>query len=337
MIIIPIMNSYKKIVVTGSAGFIGATFCYEALKKGYKILGVDNYSNSSSVTTEILKTTFPDFSFSELDVSCELRKLTREIETFNPNLIVHLASLNSVTISEDKPDLYWKNNLNSTENILKVMEKITANKIIFSSSASVYGSFNKQPVNEESLLEPLSVYGKTKLACENLIKDNCNDGNLDAVIFRYFNLSGSHKEKLFFNTAKTSENLMSKIIEVAKGNLEEITIYGKDHQTIDGTASRDYIHIDDLISAHFSMIKVLNKISGADVYNLGTGKETTVLDLLETFKEVNKIPIKYIYGKSRSEDISRSFTNPLKIENISGWKTKKNLKDICYDSWNAIK
>ena len=331
------MKSYNKILVTGSAGFIGATFCYEALKKGYKILGVDNYSNSSSVTTEILKTSFSDFSFSELDVSSEFKKLTKIIKAFNPYLIVHLASLNSVTISEDRPDLYWKNNLNSTENILKVMDEIDANKLIFSSSASVYGTFNKQPVNEESLLEPVSVYGKTKLACENLIKDKCSNSHVDAVIFRYFNLSGSHKERLFFNTAKTSESLMSKIIEVAKGDHSEIIIYGKDHQTKDGTASRDYIHIDDLISAHFSIIKIFNKIHGADVFNLGTGKETTVLELIETFKDVNKIPIKYIYGKSRTEDISRSFTNPMKIKNISGWKTKKNLKDICYDSWDPIK
>tara|TARA_B100001750_G_C15514526_1_gene606014 strand:+ start:2701 stop:3705 length:1005 start_codon:yes stop_codon:yes gene_type:complete len=323
-----------KILVTGSAGFIGATFCHKVLKLKHRVLGVDNYSNSLKSSTEILKSYHAkNFSFEDLDLTRKDNVFIQKLESFRPDLVVHFAALKSVSVSEIEPDLYWKNNLDSTVNVIKAMHEVGCRKLIFSSSASVYGKHNTQPVNEDSDLDPASVYGKTKLACENVIKEYCKEGFLDAVIFRYFNLSGCHEDRLFFETPKTSENLMTKLIEVAKGNKEKITIFGKEFNTQDGTATRDYIHIEDLLDAHMIAIDFLKENKGCEVFNLGTGKETTVLELLKVFEESNGVKVQYKIGKPRLGDVSRSYTNASKFERVSGWKAQKSLKDICFDSW----
>ncbi len=331
------MKSIKKILVTGSAGFIGSTFCYEALKKGFEVMGIDNYSNSKHFNTKILKDFSKNFSFQEIDIANNPIAVKDHFKEFQPDLVIHLASLKSVQESKKNPSLYWKNNLGSTDNILESMSEISCKNLIFSSSASVYSPNNDLPLTETSDLAPLSIYGETKLACEKLIHDNCEKEGINAVIFRYFNLCGAHKEKLFFETSEISESLMTKIIDVAEANREFITVYGNNHLTKDGTASRDFIHIDDLLNAHFTVISSFNKLNGFEVFNLSTGKETTVLSMLEKFQEMHKISIEYIIGSPSDEEISRSFASAEKIDSFIGWKAKKTIDDICTDSWGASK
>ena len=331
------MKPIEKILVTGSAGFIGSTLCYEGLKQGFVVMGIDNYSNSKQLNTKILKGFSKNFSFQEVDIANNPKAVKGYFKEFQPDLVIHLASLKSVQESEKNPSLYWKNNLDSTANILESMSEISCNNLIFSSSASVYCPNNDLPLTETSVLGPLSIYGQTKLACEKLIHDNCEKEGISAVIFRYFNLCGAHKEKLFFETSEISESLMTKIIDVAEGNRKSITVYGNDHLTKDGTASRDFIHIDDLLEAHFTIISSINKFNGFEVFNLSTGKETTVLTILEKFQEMHKLSIEYYIGGPKNEEISRSFASAKKIGSLIGWKAKKTIDDICADSWGASK
>jgi len=256
-------TNYKKlnILVTGSAGFIGATFCDEVLKLNHKVLGIDNYLNSLKLSTDNLKLHHKNnFSFLELDLAESNNVLLQELELFKPDLVVHFAALKSVGAGESDPDLYWKNNLDSTINLLHAAKESGCTKIIFSSSAAVYSKHNSQPVSESSDLGAESVYGETKVACENIIKDFCEKNIMDAVIFRYFNVSGCHKNKLFFENNKNSENLMTNLIDVAKGNSNELAIFGDNYNTKDGTATRDYIHIEDLLDAHIKIIDLLKDI-----------------------------------------------------------------------------
>ncbi len=328
------MKPINKLLVTGSAGFIGSTFCYEALKRGFEVMGMDNYSNSNKSSTEILKSYSNKFSFCELDLSTNLETLKEEFKKFQPDAVIHLAALKSVQASEEDPTLYWKNNLGSTSNVIESMHEISCKKLIFSSSASVYAAYNELPLTEDSALDPISIYGKTKLACENLIQDSCRNGKVEAVIFRYFNLSGAHKERIFLERQEYSDSLMTKLIDVAEGNRDLITIYGNKHITEDGTASRDFIHIDDLVDAHFIIFRIFNDFKGCEIFNLSTGKETSVLSLLQIFQESHKVSIQHVVGKPRKQEISRSFASSGKIFSLTGWKTKKTIEDICFDSWD---
>jgi UDP-glucose 4-epimerase len=211
------------------------------------------------------------------------------------------------------------------------------NKIIFSSSAAVYSKHNSQPVTEGSDLGAESVYGETKLACENIIKDFCEENVMDAVIFRYFNVSGCHKNKLFFENNKNSENLMINIIDVAKGNLKELAIFGGNYNTKDGTATRDYIHIEDLLGAHIKILDLFKEVKGCEIFNLGSGEETSVLQLLKIFEQSNGLKIRYKISNPRLGDLPTSFSNPRKFNIFSDWTTHKNLQDICKDSWDSNK
>ena len=332
------MESKLNILVTGSAGFIGATFCHEVLKLNHKVLGIDNYSNSSKLSTDNLKFHHKNnFTFLELDLAESNKELSQELESFKPDLVLHFAALKSVRVGESDPDLYWKNNLDSTLNLLHAAKESGCKKIIFSSSAAVYSKSNLQPVSEDSDLEAESVYGETKLACENIIKDFCEENFMDAVIFRYFNVSGCHKNRLFFETNKTSENLMINLIDVAKGNANEIAIFGDNYNTKDGSATRDYIHIEDLLDAHIKIIDLLKEIKGCEIFNLGSGVETSVLQLLNIYEQSNGVKINYKISNRRPGDLPSSFSNPYKFNIFSNWKTQKNLRDICIDSWNSNK
>ena len=331
---------YKEIIlnilVTGSAGFIGASFCYQALGLNHKVLGVDNYSNSLKSRTDILKMHFKEnFCFLELNLADHEIGLMKELNFFKPDLIVHFAALKSVTAAEANPDLYWNNNIQSTINILNFAKKSNCPKLIFSSSAAVYGKCNPQPVNEKSMLEPESIYGKTKLFCENLIDDFCKDNSIDAVIFRYFNVSGCHKNKLFPETPQTSQNLMMNIVDVVNKDKEMISVFGDNFNTHDGSATRDYIHIQDLLNAHFVVMDLLKEIKGCEIFNLGSEKEVSVLQLLRVFEKSNAVKVGYKISNPRPEDLPRSLSDSSKFRRFSKWKACKDLKDICIDSWNS--
>ncbi len=323
------------ILVTGSAGFIGASFCYEALGCNHKVFGIDNYSNSSKSRTETLKMHFNEnFKFLELNLANDESMTMRELNFFKPNLIVHFAALKSVKDAEENPDLYWENNIRATTNILNFAKKSNCSKIVFSSSAAVYGKCNLQPVNEKAVLKPESIYGKTKLSCENIIDDFCSENSIDAVIFRYFNVSGCHKDKLFFETPQTSQNIMMNIIDVAKKNKDMISVYGDNFDTYDGSATRDYIHMEDLLNAHLIVIDLLEEIEGCEVFNLGSEKEVSVLQLLKMFEKSNGVNVKHKIANPRPEDLPRSLSDSSKFRSFSNWEALKDLKEICVDSWN---
>lgn len=331
------VNKSLRIMVTGSAGFIGSTFCYKALSLNHQILGLDNYSNSSEERSIELKKYFhKNFSFLEIDLAKQKEQLEEAMKIFKPDLIVHFAGLKSVSESKKNPNKYWSNNVDSTMNILGAMERTSVKKIIFSSSAAVYGNSNDQPVNESSLINPSSVYGETKQKCEEIIKEFSDKKIVDAVVLRFFNLCGCHKEALFFENPRTSESLMSEIIKVSLGYKENLIIFGKNFHTRDGTPSRDFIHIEDLIEALMLLINDCNIIKKYEIYNLGTGKDTTVLELVDDFIRINKVKINYKSGNPKKEDIDKSYSNPLKFYKKTGWKAKKDIKDICIDSWKPF-
>lgn len=326
------------ILVSGSAGYIGANFCHEVLKLNHVVLGVDNYLNSSSSITKTLKMIHKkNFSFLELDLKKTNNFFTTELQSFKPDLVVHFAALKSVSAAELNPDLYWKNNIESTINILEAAKNAGCNKMIFSSSAAVYSKSNVLPVNEKSVLEPESIYGKTKLACENIVKEFCKENSMNAIIFRYFNVSGSHQDKIFFESSATSENLMTKIIDVATGRKDELEVFGDDYNTKDGSATRDYLHIEDLLNAHTGLMNLFSQIEGFEVFNLGSSTETTVLQLLKEFELANGIKVNYKISKSRCGELPRSLSDTSKIKAFSGWMAKKSLQDICFDAWTPNK
>lgn len=322
----------KRILVSGAAGYIGGTFTYQALKSGHEVIGVDNFSNSSEKNIKYFKKKFKNnFYFHKSDLSKENNALKKIFENYEIDYVVHFAGLKSVAESEKQPKLYWENNLNSTRNIL---ENLT-NRIglVFSSSATVYGNSKYQPISEKIALRANSTYGSTKIACELMIDDYCRNKNIKAICLRYFNPVGSHSDKVIlepFNNAPN--NLMPRIVRVAKGIDPELKVFGKDYNTIDGTAERDYIHISDLISGHFAALNKLNEITDCKYYNLGTGNSTSVLKLLKTFEKVHSLSLNYSFHSRRKGDVEVCFADPALAKKELNWSSKKSLEDMCRDS-----
>ena len=250
-----------RILVTGGAGYIGGTFSYEALKREHQILVLDNFSNSKPSQIESLKHTFKNnFSFEKVDLALEENKLLKIFSDFKPEIVVHFAGLKSVSESQEQPVRYWHNNVVSTANLLKAMVESNAKKIVFSSSATVYGESFLQPIPETAEIKSMSVYGSTKIAIEEMLSDAAVNSIIDVVSLRYFNPVGAHKEKVIFeNPFDSPNNIMPRIIRVALGLDEKLQIYGNDYPTNDGSGERDYIHILDLVSGHFAAMDFIKK------------------------------------------------------------------------------
>tara|TARA_E500000178_G_scaffold346338_1_gene397807 strand:- start:536 stop:1534 length:999 start_codon:yes stop_codon:yes gene_type:complete len=328
----------KKILVTGSAGYIGSTFTYEALKKGYLVFGIDNYINSNKNVTTILEQKFINFTFKELDLSVDKSELEKLISAFKPDAIVHFAGLKAVGESEEKPELYWHNNVQSTLNLLEACPPRM--RLIFSSSATVYGECSVQPITEDSPIKTESVYGSTKVASELLIKDYSRIKKIEAVCLRYFNPVACHKDGIVIEDyGNKPSNLMPKLIEVIKNKSNEISVFGDDYNTKDGTGERDYIHISDLVDGHFAALQyVYNEDDHLfRIYNLGTGKATSVLDLIETFNKVNGTSIRINFTERRKGDVEVCYAEPSLANYELKWKAVYNISEMCRDTWNAVK
>lgn len=326
------------ILVTGCAGYIGGTFSYEALKKGFKVIGCDSLVRSNPKTVENLESLFPEsFTFFPVDI-CNKKELSNIFSSKKISKVIHFAALKSVSESESNPDLYWSNNVGGTEILLEVMKKAEVKELIFSSSAAVYGKSNLQPINEVSSTNPQSVYAKTKLAAEKLIEKYTRDYAFKAVSLRYFNPLGAHKDKIVYEVPDDNYgNIMPKLLCVLEGLEKEFIIYGNNYETRDGTGERDYLHISDLIDGHFCALKYLNQLEQYEIFNLGTGKGVTVLELIEAFIKVAKKDISYVIKDRRPGDIDVCFADPRKSNDILKWKSKKSLQDMCKDSINAIR
>ena len=335
------------ILVTGGLGFIGSHTCVELLNNNHQIVIVDNLSNSKIKNHKsIFKITQKQSYFYELDL-LNFNQLEEIFKKHNITEIIHFAGSKAVSESIKKPIYYYENNIITTMNLLKLSKKYNVKKFIFSSSATVYGS-SKSPLSEESLIGVgiTNPYGRTKYFIEEILKDFSKaNTNINFISLRYFNPVGCHSSQLIYEDPNgIPNNLMPYVIRVAmKNNIDdtlddvykELNIFGYDYPTRDGTAIRDYIHVVDLAKAHVKAVE--SKIDKSyEVYNVGTGKGTTVLEIVETFKKVNKLKLPYKMVNRRDGDLDIVYCYSNKIERELGWKCEKTLEDVCRINLNLL-
>lgn len=327
----------KNILVTGGLGFIGSHTVVELINSGYFPVIIDNLSNSElSVLNGIEKITSVKTEFINQDI-LDNKALEHTLKKYEINTVIHFAAHKAVGESVEKPLDYYYNNVSGLISLLKAMRKSDVKSMIFSSSCTVYGQAKELPVTENTpITKAESPYGNTKKICEEILNDVSKTGDIKVVSLRYFNPAGAHKSSLIGELPKgIPNNLVPFITQTAAGIRPSITIFGKDYNTPDGTCIRDYIHVVDLAAAHVKAIEFINKFSGnLEVFNIGTGKGTSVLQLLYTFEKVNSLKLNYTYGKRRSGDIEQIWADCKKANNTLGWKAKLDISDISCDAWN---
>lgn len=325
-----------KILVTGVTGYIGSHTCVELLNAGYDVVGVDNFINSKpDVLDKIKRICGKGIQFYEGDVT--FTEVLRSIFTEHKiDAAIHFAGLKAVGESVAKPLEYYRNNLLSTINLCQVMRENDKKKIIFSSSATVYGTPKSVPIREDFPLSTTNPYGTTKLMCEQILQDLVvADPNWSVCLLRYFNPIGAHASGLIGEEPNgIPNNLMPYIVKVAKGELPKLNVFGDDYPTHDGTGVRDYIHVVDLALGHVKAIDSIMNNSGVNIYNLGTGNGYSVLDLVKTFQRVNSIEVPYAIAPRRPGDIAECYADAAKAWRELGWKATHTLEDMCRDSWN---
>lgn len=329
------------ILVTGGTGYIGSHTVVELLEIGKDIVVVDNFSNSRpEVIENIKKIINKDFKFYEVDILDE-EKLNQVFQENEIDAVIHFAGLKAVGESVKKPLEYYYNNITGTLILLKVMRKYNCKKIVFSSSATVYGNpGNPKYVETMGRGVPTNPYGKTKAMIEEILEDTYNsDKNMSISILRYFNPIGAHPSGIIGeNPQGIPNNLMPYIQKVAIGELKEVSVFGNDYNTKDGTGVRDYIHVQDLAVGHLKALEYLEKKgSGVYIHNLGNGQGYSVLEIINTFEKVNNVKIPYKITDRRPGDLDMFYADPTKAKNELGWENKKSLEDMCRDSWNFMK
>ncbi len=330
-----------KILVTGGCGYIGSHTCCELLSDDYEVVIIDNLSNSKKdVIDKIEKITSKKVKFYEGNVQDE--KLLKLIFTENKiDGVIHFAGYKAVGESVKKPLMYYDNNINSTLVLLKIMAEFECKNIVFSSSATVYG-IQKSPKYVETMARGVtsSPYGSTKAMIEKIMEDlYTSDSSWTITLLRYFNPVGAHESGLIGeNPNGIPNNLMPYILKVAIKELKELTIFGNDYETFDGTCIRDYIHVVDLAKGHLKAIEyAIKNPEKLHVYNLGSGHGVSVKEIVETFEKVNNLKLNYKYGSRREGDLKEFFADPSKALKDLGWKTEKSIEDMCRDSYNFIK
>ena len=327
------------ILVTGGLGFIGSHAVVELLDADYDVVVIDNLSNSSiDVKDKIKEITGKEIAFYQDDV-CDLDALEKIFTEHKIDAVMHFAGYKAVGESVQKPIMYYENNLVSTLHLCKKMLEHDCYKMIFSSSATVYGDPEVLPLTEECKVGgTTNPYGTTKLMIERILKDiNISNPKFTPVILRYFNPIGAHKSGLIGEKPNgIPNNLMPYIVRVASGELEILSIFGNDYDTPDGTGVRDYIHVVDLAKGHLKALEKANKSEGVFYYNLGTGNGYSVLDLVNSFEKVNNIKVPYKIVDRRPGDIASCYADPSKAEKELGWKAELDLEDMMRDSYNFI-
>lgn len=329
-----------KVLVTGGTGYIGSHTCVELLNEGYEVIIVDNLVNSKKDVVDKIETiTGKKVKFYEYD--CCNKELLRNIFEENKDIeaVLHFAGLKAVGESVKEPIMYYENNLYSTLSLVSVMKEYNCKKIVFSSSATVYGDPKVLPITEDQEVGgTTNPYGTTKYFIERILSDICiADKDFSVVLLRYFNPIGAHISGLIGeNPNGIPNNLMPYIIKVATGQLPILSVFGNDYDTPDGTGVRDYIHVVDLAKGHIKALEKANSTTGVNVYNLGTGHGYSVLDLVNTFEKVNNIKVNYKIVDRRPGDIAICYADPTKAYKELGWKAEKNIEDMCKDSYNFI-
>ncbi len=328
------------ILLPGGAGFIGSHTAVELLKAGRDIVIVDNFSNSTPKALEAIKEiTGKDFKFYEMDY-LDKEKLEKVFEENQIEAVMNFAGFKAVGESVQKPIEYYTNNISGALVVLETMKKYGCKKFIFSSSATVYGEPEKMPITEETPTGgTTNPYGTTKLFIEQILKDVYkSDNTWDICILRYFNPVGAHESGLIGEEPQgVPNNLMPYIARVANGTLKELSVFGNDYNTPDGTGVRDYIHVVDLAKGHIKALEKLEKENqGLYIYNLGTGKGYSVLDMVNAFEKSTGKQVAYKIAPRRDGDIAICYADPSKAREELGWFAEKNLEDMCRDSWNYM-
>ena len=329
----------KNILLTGGTGFIGSHIAVELIESGYNVKIIDNLSNSKkSVLNSIKKITGVLPQFDLIDI-VDYNALDKYFANNSVDAVIHLAGLKAVGESVKNPLLYYENNVYGSINLLKCMKKYGVKNLVFSSSACVYGDSKVVPIKEDFPNEVINPYGRTKLIIEEIIKDfSKTDSSFNAIILRYFNPIGAHSSGLIGEDPNdVPNNLMPYILKVATGEYDHLSIYGDDYNTPDGTGVRDYIHVVDLAKGHVSALDYIFKNGGLEVFNLGTGKGTSVLELVNAFSKVNNIKVKYEIVGRRPGDSEEIFTDINKAKEKLNWVAKLTIEDMCKDAYNFIK
>ena len=327
------------ILVTGGTGYIGSHTAIELLKKGEEIVIVDNLSNSKIEMCDKIKSiSGKDFKFYKVDL-LDRENLEKVFEENDIKEVIHFAGLKAVGESCQKPIEYYHNNVTGTLILVDLMRKYNCKKIVFSSSATVYGDPATVPIKESFPLSTTNPYGTTKLMIERILTDvQKADKEWSVILLRYFNPIGAHESgEIGENPNGIPNNLMPYINYVACGKLDHLNVFGNDYDTPDGTGVRDYIHVVDLSLGHLKAIDKAREMTGVEAYNLGTGIGYSVLDIVKAFEKANDINIKYEITERRPGDIAKCYADPTKAKEELGWEATRNLEQMCKDSWRYTK
>ena len=323
------------ILLTGGAGYIGSHTAVELLCEGYDVIVVDNYVNSSEKSLRrVEEITGKTVKAYEADVA-DKAAMTRIFKENKIDAVIHFAGLKAVGESVREPLMYYRNNLDSTLTLVEVMLENGCKKIVFSSSATVYGSPDKCPITEDMRTGNCSnPYGWTKYMIEQILSGVCvANPDFEVVLLRYFNPVGAHKSGRIGEMPNgIPNNLMPYITQVAGGKLRQLSVFGNDYDTPDGTGVRDYIHVVDLAKGHVAAIRYEGK--GASVFNLGTGVGYSVLDMVKAFEKENGVKVPYVIAPRRPGDIAACYADPKKAKEVLGWQAEYTLDDMVRDSWN---
>lgn len=326
-----------KILVTGGAGYIGSHTCVELIESGYTPIVYDNFSNSSTVALDRVKTiTGQQVTFVEGDIR-DSEALEKVIKTHNVEAVIHFAGLKAVGESVEKPLMYYDNNVAGSINLLEAMKNCDLKKVIFSSSATVYGDPATVPILENFPISATNPYGQSKLMVEEIMSDlYASDNTWNISLLRYFNPVGAHESGLIGeDPSDIPNNLMPYVSGVAVGRYEKLSVFGDDYSTPDGTGVRDYIHVVDLAKGHVKALEAFSnpEVDGLFTVNLGTGIGYSVLDMVNAFATAASREIAYQIVERRPGDVACCYADPSLAESLLGWKAEKDITAMCEDTW----
>jgi len=333
------MGELTMLLITGGTGYIGSHTAVKLLEQNENIIIMDNlYNSKKEVLNSIQTITAKKTKFYQTDL-LDISGLEQIFQENEIDCVIHFAGLKAVGESVAEPLKYFNNNITGTINLLMTMKKYNCKKIIFSSSATVYGTAEIMPLNESSPLGVTNPYGRTKLVIEDMLRDlHASDNEFSIVLLRYFNPIGAHKSGLIGeNPNGIPNNLMPYICKVAKGDLHQLNVFGNDYDTVDGTGVRDYIHVEDLALGHVKAYKKIKDANGLFTYNLGTGNGYSVLQVVNAFEKANNIKINYRIVPRRAGDVATVYADTKKAETELGFIAEYGIEDMCRDSWNFYK
>ena len=328
-----------KVLVTGGAGYIGSHTCVELLNAGHEVVIIDNFVNSKPEALEAIRTiTGKDFAFCEADLR-DRAAVKKLFDEYPVDAVIHFAGLKAVGESVQKPLEYYDNNLGGFFVLAEEMRDHGVKKMVFSSSATVYGMNNPVPFKEDMPTSATNPYGYTKVMIEQMLRDLAKaDPQWSIVLLRYFNPIGAHASGLIGEDPNgIPNNLLPYVAQVAAGLRPQLTVFGDDYDTPDGTGVRDYIHVVDLALGHLAALNYAQDHAGAEAVNLGTGKGTSVLEIVRAFEKASGRPVPYRIAERRAGDIATCYADTQKAQALFGWRAQRNIDDMCRDGWNYAK